>query len=129
MNITPISETAAEDAAENLRKWDKGFTVWSVEMGGLGPSYEQCIQILTMEIIRRVLKHRPTDQDGWNNAKDAAVVATSENSYSGTQVGVAYNLAFMLLTRGWDEVLRLSNDRLIQICRQFPTAPVTEIRE
>ena len=31
----------AVDAAEQLRRWDAGDSIWTVEMGGLGPGYEQ----------------------------------------------------------------------------------------
>ncbi len=35
MNIYP------ENAKEAVEIWDKGGTLWSIEMGGLGPGYEQ----------------------------------------------------------------------------------------
>src|SRR5687768_3007466 len=41
----PIPETV-EDA---LRQWDAGETVFTVEMGGLGPGYEMAIQGLAFE--------------------------------------------------------------------------------
>ena len=37
---------------ELLSQWDRGEAVWSVSMGGLGPGYDQAIQILVMEILR-----------------------------------------------------------------------------
>src|SRR5581483_2130454 len=33
------------NAADWLARWDAGRAVWSIEMGGLGPGYEQCIHI------------------------------------------------------------------------------------
>ncbi len=43
------------DATEWLRRWDAGETVWTVSLGGLGPEYEQCIQITGAEILRWLL--------------------------------------------------------------------------
>ena len=36
-----------------LDTWDSGSTIWSVEMGGIGPGYEQAIQVLMVELCRR----------------------------------------------------------------------------
>src|SRR3990167_269657 len=42
-------------AAEALARWDAGQSVFTVEMGGLGPGYEQVIHIMAFEIIRELL--------------------------------------------------------------------------
>ena len=39
-------------ALEALAKWDAGEIVHTVEIGGMGPGYEQCIHISVFEIIR-----------------------------------------------------------------------------
>ena len=44
-----------KDAVEWLRRWDAGEGVWSIEMGGIGPGYEQCIQITAAEILRYMI--------------------------------------------------------------------------
>lgn len=36
--------TATNETA--LAAWDAGEPVWSCDMGGMGPGYEQCIQIM-----------------------------------------------------------------------------------
>lgn len=41
-----------ETAADALARWDEGDTVFTVEMGGFGPGYEQAIQLLVFEMIR-----------------------------------------------------------------------------
>lgn len=43
---------SAQDAREQLRQWDGGGAIWSIEIGGLGPGYEQAIQVLAIEIVR-----------------------------------------------------------------------------
>jgi hypothetical protein len=37
---------------ELLASWDAGEPVWSVELGGLGPGYEQAIQVAAIEMAR-----------------------------------------------------------------------------
>lgn len=37
---------------EMLDAWDTGQTIWSIELGGLGPGYEQAIQVAAVEFAR-----------------------------------------------------------------------------
>ena len=37
---------------EAIERWDSGRLLFSIELGGLGPGYEQAIQITGMELIR-----------------------------------------------------------------------------
>lgn len=37
---------------ELLACWDRGESIWSLSMGGLGPSYEQAIQVAAVEFAR-----------------------------------------------------------------------------
>ena len=46
---------------ELLTAWDKGETIWSVELGGLGPGYEQAIQIAAIEFARAAKDMTRTD--------------------------------------------------------------------
>src|SRR5688572_10010547 len=39
-------------ACTALERWDAGQTVFTIELGGLGPGYEQCIHIAAFEAIR-----------------------------------------------------------------------------
>ena len=47
-----------ETFEESLTLWDNNSTTWSVEMGGLGPGYEQAIQVGVMELGRMLLPNR-----------------------------------------------------------------------
>src|SRR5690349_6978437 len=38
-------ESYGKDAAVWVARFDEGRSVWSIEMGGLGPGYEQALQI------------------------------------------------------------------------------------
>ncbi len=42
-----------ETVAEMLDAWDDGETIWTVEMGGMGPGYEQAIAIGVVELCRK----------------------------------------------------------------------------
>jgi hypothetical protein len=61
-----IDSARPETAAEALARWDDGKTVWTVEMGGLGPGYEQAIHVTAFELIREALAldSRPIDSKG-----------------------------------------------------------------
>lgn len=136
--------TAAEDevyrteqrfgatAQEWLDRWDAGRSVWSVTMGGLGPGYEQAIQIAAAEVLRRLIEIKfdytlspedlqdvfSTDVEQWF-FEDPKMKAMG---LSGAQWNAATNLACSIHRRGpvaalSDEVIR---HRLIQVSKNFP---------
>lgn len=121
------------DAAEWLRRWDNDEVCWSIEMGGLGPPYEQCIQITAAEVLRHLLEKK-YDADAWkegetwehdrNAIEAAALTNTRINSLglSGAQFGAALWLACRLYRDGPRAVLtdERMKDRRIQVMRVFP---------
>lgn len=126
-------DTYGEDAADWLKRWDEGDRVWSIEMGGLGPGYEQCIHITAAEILRHLLE-RKYEPDTWDEKEawerdhkeiEAAGFANARISalgLSGAQWGAALNLALQLYRRGPRAVMtdERIKDRRIQVCRNFP---------
>lgn len=120
------------DAADWLRRWDAGDGVWSIEMGGLGPGYEQCIHITAAEVLRWLLRHTPdfNDEDAWPATREAisrdvtGLPAVDALGLSGAQWGAALNLACQLYRRGPREVMtdERVKDRHIQVSRNFPGA-------
>lgn len=121
---------------EWLSRWDAGKIVWSIEMGGLGPGYEQAIQITVAELLR-VMIGQNYDPSQWtdqtiftehrNNIemllRDSEVVSKLE--LSGAQYSAAFGLASELFRKGPVKVLTEfnkvdENDRLIQVCKNFP---------
>lgn len=122
----------AKDAREQLRRWDGGGTVWSIEMGGLGPGYEQAIQILAIEIVRdeidMPIPAKPAHK--WADATVSRVDAKQPDGsyscggFSGAQVGAAKQLAYQWLTIGPAACLkRVPEDRRIQVSAFWPRAP------
>ena len=131
----PISEIElyGADAADWLARWDAGKTIWSIEMGGLGPGYEQRIHITAAEILRHLLDVRYDhaswqDQDVWKRDRDAIEKASFKNpriealGLSETQWGAALSLASKLYMNGPRKIMNepSTKDRHIQVSRNFP---------
>ena len=122
-----------EDATEWLRRWDEGEIVWSVEMGGLGPGYEQAIQNMNAEFVRYALLTNPEfgsmdelEMQGWVDARNQAVLFGDDaplknGGYSGAQVAAAGNLSGHIY-QNWPNCLEDVKDRLIQVSKNFPVA-------
>ncbi len=127
------NEMYGADAKEWLARWDSGKTVWSIEMGGMGPRYEQAIQITTAEILRHCIE---ADYDSvlWYNEEKAAEDSESirkasfeneviENlSLSGAMAGVAFQLATKIYMNGPISIMtdEQVKDRHIQVSKNFP---------
>jgi hypothetical protein len=118
------------DAADWLNRWDAGKGVWTIEMGGLGPGYEQCIHITGAEILRWLLEHKPnlSDETVWPSIRDQISDAVASHSpvkelgLSGAQWGAACSIAAALYRRGPRAVMadEQVKDRHIQVSRDFP---------
>jgi hypothetical protein len=120
-------EVFPETATEWLQKWDNDELVWSIEMGGIGPSYEQCIQIAAAEYLRFMIAEKTDLSDSGYEENFRAIeeyrndVITSLG-ITGAQFGAAVNLAYQFYRRGprasmSDEAVK---DRHIQIRKSFP---------
>lgn len=129
-------EMYGADAADWLKRWDEGRSVWSIEMGGLGPAYEQCIHITAAEILRHLLdaQYDPAfwEDDGvWKRDRDVIEKAGFANErikalgLSGAQWGAALNLALHFYREGPRKVMTAPEveDRHIQVSRSFPSLP------
>lgn len=126
------SELYGDTIEEWLSRWDAGWSVWSVSMGGLGPGYEQCIQITAVEIVRELIggEYRAedcSDEERWLEMRkkiEDAVLSEMDKRFglSGAQWGAAMNLALILWRRGPIDALcdPAVRDRLIQVSRRFP---------
>jgi len=115
---------AATDAKEQLRRWDAGETIWTIEMGGLGPGYEQCIQVLAVEIVRDELgKMIPNPAPAKWADRTVSRVNDKCGAFSGAQVGAAKQLAYKWLTIGPAALLaEVDDERHIQASSFWPRA-------
>lgn len=130
-----------KDINDWLSRWDKGEPVWSIEMGGLGPGYEQAIQITTTEIVRHLIDTNydidkwisdteSFDQKQWESDKEKIEQFGLKESeiindlgLSGAQWYAAMNLAINLYVYGPVKIFTdtdLDEDRKIQIEKHFP---------
>ena len=132
--LKQVAESAKEGdfgdtAAEWLRRWDAGQTVWSVSMGGMGPGYEDCIQNLTVETLRYFINNqvnletedaeqRELIKKGMDGVADEL---DKKYGFSGAQVGAARNLAAVIYRRGPADAFAdpQIKDRLIQISKDL----------
>lgn len=121
------------DAADWLARWDAGKGIWSIEMGGLGPGYEQCIQITAAEVLRYLIDNKVDcasqyEGDAWkalSSAIDKSLWANpkiNDLGLSGAQAGAAKSLGTMLYKLGPRGMMNDERvkDRHIQVQRTFP---------
>lgn len=122
--------------ADWLERWDSGKSCWTIEMGGLGPSYEQCIHITMAEILRHLIEKKYDwkaweDKAKWQRDRDEIEKVGFEHpvikglgGISGAQWGAAMNLATRFYRDGPRGVLNdeLVKDRKIQVQKHFPQA-------
>lgn len=122
-----------------IERWDAGETIWTVEMGGMGPGYEQAIQATAIEVMRDLARVKPPfevfdvedDNDerriALKNLIDKAVRRADERfGLSGAQAGAAMNIACVLYKQGVVKAFEMvEQDRLIQVNRDFPAHPKT----
>ena len=114
---------------EWLQRWDNNQVVHSIEMGGLGPGYEQAIQVTAAEIVRHLI----------NGPYNRAVGLTEEDfdrirtfamedqtikdlgGITGAMFGGAANLAIMLWKHGPVKVMQDERvkDRHILVMKKF----------
>jgi len=121
MNVDMFPKSP-RDAVE---KWDRGMPVWTVELGGLGPGYEQSIQISVIEILREFLDD--TNIDNYEKRADVVLHRIDDDvlGLSGAQAAMAKRLARKFLIDGWKAVHdELKEDkRWIQVSKHWPKAP------
>lgn len=114
-----------------LERWDSGKSCWMVEMGGLGPGYEQAIQIMAFEFLRAFIAIKSdaakwaADDAAWKADREA-VEKLAENTVhrigpSGAQHGAAMNIATCIYRHGPRAALKMVDEkRLIQVSNYFP---------
>jgi len=104
---------------EALAKWNNKESVWSVEMGGLGPGYEQCIQVMVFEMCKVCIDKEVTP-DNFETMTEPVISELNNRfggGFSGAQVGAARQVAYKFLTKGYNECLHdeAIQDRKIQV--------------
>lgn len=115
---------------ELLAAWDAGDTIWSIELGGLGPGYEQAIQVAAIEMARKAKDWKPTgddkaDNDSFTALCDEAIKSIDDQllGLSGAQFGAARWLAHRWIVEGPAHLMeraRADKRDTIQVSNQWP---------
>lgn len=114
--------------------WDANNEVYSIEMGGLGPIYEHCIQVTAAEMLRWFIDNKCNayewfDVTIWKLTCEKLDQFLAKNQtikdlqLSMAQYGAALSIASSFYKRGAENVLidtSLTN-RLIKV-RKFPNS-------
>lgn len=123
-----------DDTVEQLiERWDAGNLIQTVEMGGLGPGYEQAIQIMAIEFARALSKsegYQDKDMSAENKRVSAicdTVMATIDKQIggaTGAMYGAAKNLAWKWCYEGGPRKILGSVDatRRISCSKHYPSA-------
>jgi hypothetical protein len=97
-----------EEVEKMLSAWDSGDTVWSIELGGFGPGYEQAIQVAAIEFARATkdlegLKNDDKESTALFTATCEQVVEKHDKALgglTGAQFGAARYLAWNWVVNG-----------------------------
>lgn len=113
-----------------LKEWDSGGAVWSVVMGGLGPGYEQAIQVTVIEMLRDALTSKVPKGDAGAFTASAEKTVTRINEdvlgLSGAQFHAALDLAFKFYSQGWKKTIESApEDRRMQVSNRWPRVGAT----
>lgn len=107
-------------------KWKNGDIVWSAELGGIGPGYEQAIQIALFEILVMFLnKDLPSTYDDYVRLTVPLIYKLDKTCrFSGAQILEAQQVAWQFMKFGYAEMMnKLDDDRKIMVDKSFPHVP------
>jgi hypothetical protein len=125
-------------AQEAIKRWDQGDILVSIEMGGMGPGYEQTIQTCAIEILRDALiASNPLTEETFRDLADITIHFHNESlgGLSGAQAGAAISLAWQAFSLGWSGMLERAKeamgpveflDRRIMVSGYWPRARLRE---
>lgn len=116
---------------EMLAKWDNYESIWSVEMGGMGPGYEQAIQVGIVETCRaledkeliKITEDGQVYADIWDE-EIHRIDNEFELGLSGAQASAIKSCGYQYLKKGPRvallEMKMIDPERLIQVAKHFP---------
>lgn len=120
-------EAINQELTELLNKWDSGGIIDTIEMGGLGPGYEQAIHITIFEMLRELVKAKPSraaEDYTWEKLDpiiDKAMERLDNLGLSGAQWGAAKSVASAFYVKGYEESKKtFPEDRHIMVRNHFP---------
>jgi hypothetical protein len=107
---------------EVIDKWKKGESLFTVELGGLGPSYEQALQNFLFDLFAYLVDNKIPIKKLTTGKKyskiyyDICSKVTDGRDLSGAMFDVAKGTAYQFYRYGYKEMMnKAPNDRTIQI--------------
>lgn len=131
MTKSKTPEAITAECTALLTAWDNGEGVEVVEVGAVGPAVEQCIHIISIEMLREAVR-KNFPRSGILMPVDSFPDAVKLTGYLGandTQKSRAAHQAYMAWITGPTEQIRLAKKaarRVIMVQRSFPLAPPSE---
>jgi hypothetical protein len=105
---------AGIDSNEDLvKRWRAGEPVFSLELGGLGPGYEQAIQNTAFELVCKYYgEDLPVSQTDWEEFGSELFKEPDHSGHTGASAGAAKRWAYQILKFGYVEMMtKIHNDR------------------
>lgn len=132
-NTQTIETNYGKTGADWVARWDAGDIIWTIDMGGMGPGYEQALQTAAVEMVRWFVKDKTdpaifADEEEYPKLRDRMDDELfnggplSGMGLSGAQVGAARNLACFMYRDGPESVMADDRvkDRHIMISNKWP---------
>jgi len=112
-------------AKQALDKFEKGECLIAVELGGIGPGYEQAIWNGIFKMIRA---YHTEDIDNWiegnrfsREVDEKLSIVCKGDGLSGAQAQAIKMTAYQVMKYGWRHMIeKAPEDRRITISRDFP---------
>jgi len=119
-----------------LKSWDKGEIISTIEMGGMGASYEQAIHICAFEMLRYIIDNPinfnqadDMETEYWEDYKKGRNESLwdkkspcSNLGLSGAQAGAAGNISAMFFRHGPKKAVSMADkERRITVYNNYPT--------
>lgn len=104
--------------------WQTGAIVASIELGGIGPAYEQAIQNFLFKILSYLVEFKISpaglsDKENYSKTyNEICEKLSSEEDLSGAMFCAAKNLAYQFYVKSYRVVMaECPQDRIIQVMR------------
>lgn len=112
------------DLNQAIEQWESGEPVKTVDMGGMGHSYEQAIQECVFPLSKSLINNKlPDDNEEFNKALNKILYPICDKltyGLSGAQAGAIKSLAYAFVKQGYEEVLKSVEPERIITMRHNP---------
>jgi hypothetical protein len=123
-----------ETNEEIIKRWRAGDVIWTAELGGMGPGYEQAIQVLLFEIMSTWNGPLPEPfgdsfPEEFTKHVDRVVHGLTTWGFTGAQVGAAKSTAWQFMKFGYAEMLnKLPGDRRIMVSNSLIPGKIDSVQ-